>query len=188
MGCTSSKAAPGAEAIVSASVSPHYVPGKQLSDNGSDVKSSLTGGKPESLPDTSSAPPSAPGSAGPVMLCDTRGFEVEREREGAVKALGLVDTPVDDPRFNAITKLMASIFQTPVALITLITEDRVWFKASRQLAAPAGSAGGAAGGSRPPARAHAALAPGCPPLAVRLAHGLLITEDGWEDAGFGGNP
>ena len=38
------------------------------------------------------------------MLFDCRGFEVEREREGAVKALGLVDTPVDDPRFNAITK------------------------------------------------------------------------------------
>ncbi len=25
-------------------------------------------------------------------------------------------------------RLMAQIFQTPVALITLITEDRVWFK------------------------------------------------------------
>ena len=41
---------------------------------------------------------------GPVMLCDTRNFAVEAEREGAVKALGLVDTPVDDPRFDAITK------------------------------------------------------------------------------------
>ena len=30
----------------------------------------------------------------------------------------------------ACRRLMASIFQTPVALITLITEDLVWFKAS----------------------------------------------------------
>lgn len=39
-----------------------------------------------------------------VMMFDCRGFEVEQQRESAVKALGLVDTPVDDPRFNAITK------------------------------------------------------------------------------------
>lgn len=38
------------------------------------------------------------------MMFDCRGFEVEQQRESAVKALGLVDTPVDDPRFNAITK------------------------------------------------------------------------------------
>lgn len=38
------------------------------------------------------------------MLCDCRDFEVEQQRESAVKALGLVDTPIDDPRFNAITK------------------------------------------------------------------------------------
>lgn len=40
----------------------------------------------------------------PVMLCDTRMFEVERTRQAAVKELGVVDTPTDDPRFNAITK------------------------------------------------------------------------------------
>lgn len=39
-----------------------------------------------------------------VMMFDCREFEVEQTRESAVKSLGLVDTPIDDPRFNAITK------------------------------------------------------------------------------------
>lgn len=43
------------------------------------------------------------------MLCDCRDFEGEGEREGAVKALGLVDTPIDDPRFNAITKSVLTL-------------------------------------------------------------------------------
>lgn len=37
-------------------------------------------------------------------MFDCREFEVEQTRESAVKSLGLVDTPIDDPRFNAITK------------------------------------------------------------------------------------
>ncbi len=46
----------------------------------------------------------AGGGDEPVMLCDTRMFEVERTRQAAVKELGVVDTPTTDPRFNAITK------------------------------------------------------------------------------------
>jgi hypothetical protein len=38
------------------------------------------------------------------MMCDCRGFDGEQERQDAVNTLGVVDTPVDDPRFNAITK------------------------------------------------------------------------------------
>lgn len=51
-------------------------------------------------------PTCAPSLSPPVqvMLFDCRGFEVEKERESAVGSLGVVDTPIDDPRFNAITK------------------------------------------------------------------------------------
>lgn len=66
-----------------------------ISDAGSDIKSA----KPESVTTAGGTEDGAP-----VMLCDTRVFEIEKDREGAVRALGMVDTPVDDPRFNAITK------------------------------------------------------------------------------------
>lgn len=91
-----------------------HLPGKTDSDNGSEIKSmQSSGGKPGSLTskDVTPAPsaaPSAPascvGSGGPVMMCDCRGFDGEQERQDAVNTLGVVDTPVDDPRFNAITK------------------------------------------------------------------------------------
>jgi GAF domain-containing protein len=90
----------------------------------------------------------------------------------AVKALGLVDTPIDDPRFNAITKLMASIFQTPVALITLITEDRVWFKSK---VGPFGACVTREGSW-------------CNYISVPNTPEVLITEDASEDARFAGNP
>ena len=72
-------------------VSPeHYAPPSE-----SDIKS----GKPESVTTVGTV-----GDDSPVMLFDVRGFEIEQEREGMVRALGMVDTPVDDPRFNAITE------------------------------------------------------------------------------------
>lgn len=68
-----------------------------------------SGGKPDSLASKDATPapsaaPSAPSSHGPVMMCDCRAFDGEQQREDAVRALGVVDTPVDDPRFNAISK------------------------------------------------------------------------------------
>jgi hypothetical protein len=74
---------------------PKHAAAAPASDTGSDIKSSSGGGK---------AAVSADAPAAPVMLLDCRTFELELEREGAVKALGVVDTPIDDPRFNAITK------------------------------------------------------------------------------------
>ena len=77
---------------------PHPKAGSSSEDGSLDIRSSL---------DYASSLAEGGGAAGapdPVMLCDTRVFEGEQEREGAVKALGVVDTPVDDSRFNAITK------------------------------------------------------------------------------------
>ncbi len=56
--------------------------------------------------------------------------EVERQRLGALYALRLLDTP-PEPRFDRLTRLAASLFGVPTALISLIDEDRQWFK-SRQ--------------------------------------------------------
>jgi hypothetical protein len=106
------------------------------------------------------------------MMCDCRGFDGEQERQDAVNTLGVVDTPVDDPRFNAITKLMASIFQTPVALITLITEDRVWFKSK---VGPFGVCVTREGSW-------------CNYISVPNTPEVLITEDASEDARFSANP
>jgi hypothetical protein len=51
---------------------------------------------------------------------------------------------------------MASIFQTPVALITLITEDRVWFKASGRCLRRQGVTRGAECWPRPACCSHEA--------------------------------
>lgn len=169
MGCTASKAAPGAEVVVAAhtsgkAISPHFEPvGKAVSEAGSDEKSATLG----SLTDFGG---SSLGSS--LGAFDTRSFEIERKRQGAVQALGVVDTPIDDPRFNAITKLMSSIFQTPVALITLITEDRVWFKSK---VGPFGACVSREGSW-------------CNYISVPNAPEVLITEDASEDARFAANP
>lgn len=57
-------------------------------------------------------------------------LDVERRRLGALHALRLLDTP-PEPRFDRLTRLAASLFGVPTALISLIDEDRQWFK-SRQ--------------------------------------------------------
>ena len=53
--------------------------------------------------------------------------DVERERLVALHALRLLDTP-PEPRFDRLTRLAASLFGVPTALISLIDEDRQWFK------------------------------------------------------------
>lgn len=49
----------------------------------------------------------------------------ERLRE--VRSLNLLDTPFED-RFDQYTRLVASVFDVPTALVTLVEADRQWFK------------------------------------------------------------
>lgn len=165
--CVSRPAAVHGELVVAATLAPEHIKRGPCSDCSASIRSSYD--RPESL--MSDGGGGAPDEA-PVMLCDTRMFEVERTRESAVKELGVVDTPTDDPRFNAITKLMSSIFQTPVALITLITEDRVWFKSK---AGPFGACVTREGSW-------------CNYISVPNTPEVLITEDASEDARFSANP
>lgn len=55
----------------------------------------------------------------------TQKQEVERLR--ALKAYNILDTP-SEKEFDDITALAAHICNTPISLITLITEERQWFK------------------------------------------------------------
>jgi phosphoribosyl 1,2-cyclic phosphodiesterase len=51
----------------------------------------------------------------------------EASRLETLRALGLLDT-APDPRFDRITALAAEAFQVPIALVSLVDENRQWFK------------------------------------------------------------
>ena len=59
----------------------------------------------------------------------------ETERLAAVHQLRILDT-APEPRFNELVELAAFIAHTPIAAMTLIDEDRQWFKASIGLEIP----------------------------------------------------
>ena len=53
--------------------------------------------------------------------------ENEKERLAALHALLILDTPPEQ-RFDRITAFAASEFDVPIALISLVDENRQWFK------------------------------------------------------------
>ncbi|MCC6428762.1 MAG: GAF domain-containing sensor histidine kinase [Phycisphaerales bacterium] len=53
----------------------------------------------------------------------------EAERVAAVRDLHILDTPPEE-RFDRITRLACRIFATPMAMVTLVSSDRVWIKAA----------------------------------------------------------
>jgi GGDEF domain-containing protein len=53
--------------------------------------------------------------------------ENETERLATLRSLSILDTPRDD-RFDRFTRLAARIFDMPMALISLVDENRQWFK------------------------------------------------------------
>lgn len=52
----------------------------------------------------------------------------EAERLAALRRLELMDTP-DEPEFDELVATAAAICETPVSLVTLVDENRQWFKA-----------------------------------------------------------
>ncbi|MCW0235412.1 MAG: GAF domain-containing protein [Ferrovibrio sp.] len=55
------------------------------------------------------------------------GPQAEEARMAAVRGYAVLDTP-PDTAFDHITSLAADLFGTPIALISIVDEDRVWFK------------------------------------------------------------
>lgn len=61
--------------------------------------------------------------------------ENEEERLKALTNLNLLDTPTEE-RFDRITRLAKGLFQVPIALVSLVDENRQWFKSCFGLDAP----------------------------------------------------
>lgn len=68
-------------------------------------------------------------SANPASLFD------ETERLAALYSFDILDTPPDGT-FDNVCALAARFFQTPIALISLVDEDRIWFKSKYGMATP----------------------------------------------------
>eukprot|EP00440_Ansanella_granifera_P041370 gb/GFBE01044861.1/.p1 GENE.gb/GFBE01044861.1/~~gb/GFBE01044861.1/.p1 ORF type:complete len:878 (+),score=165.67 gb/GFBE01044861.1/:1-2634(+) len=52
----------------------------------------------------------------------------EFERMAKLKSLNVLDTQNKDTEFDAITRVVAAIIQVPICLVSLVAEDRQWFK------------------------------------------------------------
>jgi phosphoribosyl 1,2-cyclic phosphodiesterase/FixJ family two-component response regulator len=61
--------------------------------------------------------------------------EDEEQRLASLRALKVLDTPLED-RFDRITRLAAALFNVPVALVSLVDENRQWFKSRHGLEVP----------------------------------------------------
>ncbi|MCK8517159.1 EAL domain-containing protein [Methylonatrum kenyense] len=71
------------------------------------------------------APPLEPNAVMDWFIERERGREMDRL--AALYALHLLDTPADH-RFDRITRLCRQLFGVPTALISLVDQDRQWFK------------------------------------------------------------
>lgn len=56
-------------------------------------------------------------------------FKAEQARLAAIRSLKILDTPTE-PIFDLITMQASNICKMPIALMTIIDDDRQWFKAN----------------------------------------------------------
>ena len=56
----------------------------------------------------------------------------ERERLAAIRRYGILDTPPDGA-FDRITSLAARVFDVPIAIVSVVDHDRIWFKSHHGL-------------------------------------------------------
>lgn len=97
-------------------------------------------------------------------------FHNETERLATLKSLGMIDRH-PEPRFDSITKIMKTVFQTPLSAVTLIGDDVIHFH------------------SRAGEWASQAPRKGsfCDCVLERRCPRMLIVEDALEDARFANN-
>lgn len=56
----------------------------------------------------------------------------EEQRLAALRKYDILDTPPDGC-FDRVTAIAAKIFRTPIAIVSLVDEDRIWFKSTQGL-------------------------------------------------------
>ncbi|MBO9547021.1 PAS domain S-box protein [Caulobacter sp.] len=95
----------------------------------------------------------------------------EAQRLAALKAYKVLDTPAD-AAIDRLADLAGNLFDTPISLVSLVDEERQWFKAKVGLDAP----------STPRSDAFCAHAIAMGPEAV------LVVEDATQDPRFAANP
>src|ERR1051326_4533408 len=61
------------------------------------------------------------------MGAETGNDQVEEARLAALRRYEILDTP-PDPAFDRITTLAARLFRVPIALISIVDRNRIWFK------------------------------------------------------------
>jgi len=61
------------------------------------------------------------------MVTQTQYPGNEAERLNALRRYQILDTP-PEPAFDRIAEMAATLFQVPMAIVSLVDEDRVWFK------------------------------------------------------------
>ncbi len=69
------------------------------------------------------------------MLADLEYPADEKARVAAIRRYDILDTPPDGA-FDRITRLAAKILKTPIAIISIVDHDRIWFKSKVGLDAP----------------------------------------------------
>lgn len=95
----------------------------------------------------------------------------ELERIAALHALRILDTP-PEPRFDRITRLAATLFDAPTALVSLIDSERQWFKSRHGFDGCETSRGDAF----------------CSRALLLPAGSVMVIEDATRDARFADNP
>lgn len=58
--------------------------------------------------------------------------QTEEARLAAVRRYDILDTPPDG-NFDRVTRLAAELFDVPIALVTIVDHDRIWFKSKAGL-------------------------------------------------------
>jgi hypothetical protein len=56
----------------------------------------------------------------------------EAERLAAVRRYDILDTPPDGA-FDRITRIAARLFDVPIAIVSIVDHDRIWFKSHHGL-------------------------------------------------------
>lgn len=64
----------------------------------------------------------------------------ELERQAALERTGLLDTEPEE-RFDRFTRMACNAFRVPIALVSLVDENRQWFKSCQGLSASETSRG-----------------------------------------------